>query len=83
MLASKCIKCGKYFVGWSLDLPENQRCRYCGSRLLIHDDTIPHYVDYGSILKSLDRKPDEWQRLLEQTLAVYFRDGLPNATSTN
>jgi len=83
MLASKCAKCGKFFIGWSLVMPENQRCRYCGSKLAIHDDTVHHEVDYGSLLKSLDHKPDEWQRSLEKTLAVYFREGLPNVTSSN
>lgn len=83
MLASKCAKCGKHFVGWSLALPENQRCRYCGSRLAIHDDTVCHEVDYEGLLRSLDHKSDEWQQALEKTLAVYFRDGLPNFTSVN
>jgi len=83
MLASKCAKCGKYFVGWSLAIPENQRCRYCGSKLAIHDETIYHEVDYEGLLQSVDHQPDEWQQALERTLAVYFREGLPNVTSAN
>ena len=83
MLASKCTKCGKYSIGWSLAIPENQRCRFCGSKLLIHDDTVPHDLDYDGVLQSVDVNHDDWQQSLEKTLAVYFREGLPNVTSAN
>ena len=83
MLASKCAKCGKHFLGWSLSIPENQKCPYCGSRLMIHDDTVDLDVDYRELNKSLHNHPDEWQQLLEKTLAIYLRGGLPNTISTN
>ncbi len=83
MLASKCAKCGKHFVGWSLALPENQRCRYCGSKLAIHDETIDLNVDYGTLLQSMDSNQSEWQGLLEKTMAIYLNGGLPNINSAN
>ena len=83
MLASKCVKCGKHFVGWSLEIPGNQKCRYCGSTLAIHDDAIDLDVNYEDLYKSLYDHPDEWQQLLRNTMAVYLREGLPNITSAN
>ena len=83
MLASKCAKCGKHFVGWALSIPENQKCRHCGSKLAIHDETVDLDVDYEGLLQSLDNHQDEWQQSLEKTMAVYFREGLPNITSAN
>jgi DNA-directed RNA polymerase subunit RPC12/RpoP len=83
MLASKCARCGKHFIGWALSIPENQKCPYCGSKLAIHDETIDHEIDYERLLQSIDTKQYEWQQSLERTLAVYFRDGLSNVTSAN
>jgi DNA-directed RNA polymerase subunit RPC12/RpoP len=83
MLASKCARCGKYFVGWSLAIPENQRCRYCGSQLAIHDETIYHEIDYERLLQSIDIKQDEWQQALEKTLSIYLNGRLTNVTSDN
>ncbi len=83
MLASKCAKCGKYYIGWALSIPENQKCPYCGSRLAIHDNTVDLDVDYEELYKSLYNHHDEWLQLLEKTLAVYLRAGLPYVISTN
>jgi DNA-directed RNA polymerase subunit RPC12/RpoP len=83
MLASKCAKCGKCFVGWALSVPGNQKCPYCGSKLAIHDDTVDLDVDYASLLQSIVNHPDAWQQSLERTLAVYFREGLPDVISAN
>ena len=83
MLASKCAKCGKQFVGWALSIPENQKCPYCKSKLVIHDETVDLDVDYEGLLQSLDNRMDEWEQSLEKTLAVYFREGLSNVNSTN
>jgi DNA-directed RNA polymerase subunit RPC12/RpoP len=83
MLASKCAKCGKHFVGWALSTPENQKCPYCGSKLAIHDETIDLDVDYSTLLQSVDSNQSEWQRSLEKTMAIYLNGGLPNITSAN
>ena len=83
MLASKCAKCGKHFVGWALSVPKNQKCPYCGSKLAIHDETIDLNVDYGTLLQPMDNRMSEWEQSLEKTFAVYFREGLSNVNSTN
>jgi DNA-directed RNA polymerase subunit RPC12/RpoP len=83
MLASKCVKCGKHYVGWALSIPENQKCPYCKSTLAIHDDTIDLDVNYEDLYKSLYDHPNEWQELLQNTMTVSLRKGLPNTTSAN
>jgi DNA-directed RNA polymerase subunit RPC12/RpoP len=74
MLASKCTKCGKHFVGWSLSVPDNQKCPRCGSKLAIHDEAAELDLDYERLRQSMDTNLEEWQEALEKTLAVYFRD---------
>ena len=83
MLASKCAKCKKHFVGWALSLPEYKICPYCGSKLAIHDETIELDVGYENLLQAINNRPIEWQESLEKTLAVYFRKGSPNISSAN
>lgn len=83
MLASKCAKCGKHYVGWALSIPENQRCPFCKSTLAIHDDTVAFDLDFEKLYESLYDCPDEWQLLLRNSLTIHLMEGLPNITSVN
>ena len=83
MLASRCAKCGKYFIGWSLSIPESHKCPHCGSQLAIHDDTVCHEVDWDAILQSMDTHQDAGQYLIEKTVGIHLNGRLPNFTSAN
>ena len=83
MLASKCAKCGKHFVGWALSLPEHQKCPYCGSKLAIHDETIELDIGYENLLQAINSSPIEWQESLERTMALYLNSKIPDSTSAN
>jgi len=83
MLVGKCAKCGKQYFGWALSKRDNQKCPYCASTLAIYDEAVELDLDYESLRQSMDNNVEEWQQALERTLAVYFREGLPNVTSAN
>ncbi len=83
MLVSKCARCGKQYFGWALSNPEHQKCPYCGSRLAIHNEAIELDLDYDSLRQSMNNNLEEWQAVLEKTLALHLTGKLPNITSAN
>ena len=40
MLKGVCPKCGATYYGWSLKRPDQQRCKVCGSKLLVYDESL-------------------------------------------
>ena len=83
MFASKCAKCGKHRVRWSLSISEKRECPNCGSNLAIHDEIVELDLDYEALFQSLDNHQEEWQKALEKTIAIYLNGKLPNVTSVN
>jgi DNA-directed RNA polymerase subunit RPC12/RpoP len=72
MLVGRCMKCGKQYIGWALQIREYQLCPVCGSRLIIRN-TGENYKPGAETMATSQRDGiAEWQEALENTLPHFL-----------
>lgn len=72
MLVGRCIKCGKHYIGWALQMPEHQVCPVCGSRLMIRNTGDNYKPGDETVAASQRGGIAEWQEALENTLPHFL-----------
>ena len=65
MLVGKCTKCGKRFIGWALSRPEEQKCTYCGTRLVVRNMVEGFQLDPETAIAAQRKGIAEWQDAME------------------